>query len=106
MTERDPELQRQFSKLASIWQQETKYSSFHYFSVRHPAFRAILSLGEPIIPYILDRISQKPDWTILAIPEIIGEVPNTRPESRGRLPMLTEDTLRWGYRRGYLPLVG
>jgi hypothetical protein len=106
MIDRNPELQRQFTKLAEIWQDETKYSSFLNVSTKHPAFREIVQLREPVVPYILDRIIQKPDWTILAIPIITGEWPNTRPQSRGRLPLLTEDTLKWGYRRGYLPLVG
>jgi len=50
----------------------------------HPAYRAIVGLGKPVIPLLLVELELEPDHWFIALHELTGAEPVPE-ESRGRI---------------------
>jgi hypothetical protein len=62
----------------------------------HPALRAIIALGEPVVPLILRELQAGPSLLVWALPEIVG----AHPEFEGNVSTMTNAWLQWGREKG------
>lgn len=93
-----------FERLADEWLRERPRGVDIVQMTRHPAYQDIIELGEPAVPWILQRLAHKPDHWFVALSTITGASP-VPPASRGRLGEMTDVWLEWGRQQGYGPFV-
>ena len=99
----EPADRRRFQELADRWQEETVFLSNSGRKNAHPAHQEIISMGEPVVPLILERMRSRgggAHW-FEALQQITGARP-VPPESRGRIKEMTQAWLDWGERNGYV----
>jgi hypothetical protein len=67
-------LEHQFQRLRGEWDKDTAFHSNPGIIMRHPAMRAIIALGEPVVPVILRQLEAAGDLGLIwALQEITGE---------------------------------
>lgn len=76
------------------WRSETFFCSDHTKLIEHSAFRAIVNLGRPIVPLIIDELRHEPTWLVIALEEITGAQPYTHADA-GNLRAITESWNVW-----------
>ena len=91
----------QFESLAEQWKTETALLSSTTSMVSHPAYRAIIALGPPVVPLLLRDLEQEPVHWFEALQTITGEDPVPR-EHWGNIPAMRADWLTWGRQRGLI----
>lgn len=84
------------------WRAETGHLSSLELRKEHPAYKAIVAMGDEAIPLILDSLAAKPDLLVMALHDITREDP-VLPDHHGRLSAIVQDWLRWGQERGHRP---
>jgi hypothetical protein len=94
------EIKQEFRRLAEEWKASQGPSSTLKTMSEHPAYRAIIGLGEPAIPLLLEELVRDPDWWFSALMAITGANP-IRPEDRGNLVKMAESWIEWGRSHGY-----
>jgi len=67
--------QETFERLATKWRDETGMSSSISRKVRHPAYRAIMRMGWPVVRLILLDLQTGPDHWFVALKTITGADP-------------------------------
>lgn len=95
------ELRKTFERLADRWEEETLFLSFSDQAAAHPAHQEIVSMGQPVVPLILERMRTRGGHWFGALQQITGARP-VPPESRGRIKEMTQAWLDWGERNGYV----
>lgn len=55
----------------------------------------IIALGEEVVPIIIEDVKMDPSWMMRTIWEIVEEHPKIPTEHRGKLQLLTDDTINW-----------
>ena len=55
----EPADRRRFQELADRWQEETVFLSNSGRKNAHPAHQEIISMGEPVVPLILERMRSR-----------------------------------------------
>ena len=93
-----------FERLADKWLRERPRGIDIAQTTRLPAYQDIIDLGEPAVPWILQRMAHNPDHWFVALSTITGVSP-VPPASRGRLGEMTAVWLEWGRQQGYGPPV-
>jgi hypothetical protein len=98
------DLEQRFRRLQVQWQAETLVLSDPGKIMGHPAMRAIIALGEEVVPFILRDLQDKPSLLVWALPEITGEN-LTPPRTEDGFLKLNVDAqidawLRWGREKG------
>lgn len=94
-------LKRDFRRLADQWVRETGMVSSISKRVRHPAYRAIIRMGQRALPMILCELRDRPDHWFSALREIAQESPV--PERDRTDPQLAREAwLSWGKQRGLI----
>lgn len=68
--------------------------------VEHPAYQAIIGLGEPAVPLVLKELEQQPDRWFAALRAITGANP-VREEDCGDVTRMAESWIEWGRANGY-----
>lgn len=99
ITYRETLLTETFSALAREWREAVRYQSSLMQAVNHPAYRAVVELGDEIVPQLLRELRRNPEPWFLALREITGVDP-ARPEHRGNLRAIADAWVRWGRERG------
>lgn len=93
----DRGLAAEFDRLAAAWEEETAFLSSITEIVSNPHYRAIIGMGKPALPLILDRLRRErddPDHWFEALAAIAGEDPVPR-SAWGRNAEMAEAWLRW-----------
>ena len=65
-----------------------------------PAYQAIIRMGKPAIPFILDELRREPDHWFVALKQITGEDPIPE-EARGNMRGMADAWLKWGDDHGF-----
>ena len=94
-------LQSEFDLLAAEWQEQTAFLSSPNTIAEHPAYQAILGMGERAIPMILRDLQKTQAEWFWALRFIARESP-VKPENRGNIDAMTADWLDWGKRHHYI----
>ena len=97
----EPADRERFEALAERWWEETVFLSNTARINAHPALLEIISMGEPMVPLILERMRDLGGHWFEALQQITGASP-VPPESRGRIREMTQAWLDWGERNGYV----
>lgn len=90
----------EFECLADEWEAGRPRGADVAQMTAHPAYQAIIAMGDPAVPWILDRMAAKPDHWFVALHAISGASP-VAPENRGRFKEMTAAWLKWGQEQGY-----
>ncbi|MCY3693360.1 MAG: DEAD/DEAH box helicase family protein [Chloroflexota bacterium] len=99
--EDEPADQERFEALAERWEEETFFHSNSAIKDAHPALQEIISMGQPVVSLILERMRAQGGHWFGALQQITGARP-VPPESRGRIREMTQSWLDWGERNGYI----
>ena len=89
-------LEQKFHRLEAEWDADTSILSNPSKIMGHPAMRAIIVLGEPVVPLILRELRAGPSLLVWALPEILG----AHPEFEGTVSTMTNAWLQWGQKKG------
>ena len=89
-----------FAQLADQWERERPRGLDLHFTIEHPAYQQIIAMGPPAVPWLLQRLAERPDHWFVALHRITGASP-TPPESRGRIREMTAAWQEWGRQQGY-----
>jgi len=95
------ELKEEFTNLASQWIQEVEGMSSTVEMSKHPAYQKIVSMGQAVIPLLLEDLRQNPIYWLPALRQITQENP-VQPEQRGKVKQMAEAWLNWGKQHGYI----
>ena len=90
-----------FRQLADCWKRDTEFCSSLVEMAVHPAYQQIIGMGRAAIPLLLNELQHEPDHWFWALSAITGEDPVSQ-QSRGSVPKMTEDWLRWGRDNGWI----
>jgi hypothetical protein len=90
-----------FELLAEQWKAATAVLSSTTAMVAHPAYRAIIALGAPVVPLLLRDLEREPVHWFEALGEITGEDPVPRAHW-GHIEAMRADWLGWGRQRGLI----
>ena len=92
---------RVFAELAAQWRRETSHLSDSDKVTGHPMYRALVALGDRVVPFMLQELEgENPEHWFAALHEIIGEDP-VSPAQRGRIKEMAAAWLTWGRQHGY-----
>lgn len=89
-----------FDELAQEWQKATRFLSSLTDMTSHPAYQRIIGMGKAAIPFLLERLRQKPDHWFWALKSITGTDP-VDDDDRGDLHAMSRAWLDWGHQHGY-----
>ena len=92
--------QETFERLADEWERDRPRGADIEQMTKHAAYQSIIAMGEPAVPWLLQRLAEKPDHWFVALNAITGARP-VPPESRGRIKAMTHAWLNWGRQQGY-----
>jgi hypothetical protein len=86
--------EQKFHRLAGQWKANRGPTSSVTKIANDPAYREIIEMGKPALPFILAALEAEPDFWFAALRRITGENPIT-PAIQGDLHAITEAWLRW-----------
>jgi hypothetical protein len=93
-------LEEKFRRLATTWQKAVAHLSSSSRRDNHPAYQEIISLGPPVIPFLLRDLEGVQRHWFTALTAITGE--NPVPEKyAGDILKMVEAWLEWGKAKGY-----
>jgi hypothetical protein len=92
--------QAEFDRLARRWRDETQALSSLTRVVRHPAYQAIVAMGERAIRPILRDLERGPELWGPALHAITGALPVPAADA-GRVARVAEAWLTWARENGY-----
>ncbi|MEK6289371.1 MAG: hypothetical protein AABO57_26970 [Acidobacteriota bacterium] len=93
-------LRDEFNALAECWHKETRYWSSATKMAMHPAYQRIISLGEEVIPYILDDLQRTHGHWLWAL-HILSEFHDPATEG-ATFDEAVDAWLNWGRQQGLL----
>ncbi|MYF91187.1 MAG: hypothetical protein F4184_03340 [Gemmatimonadetes bacterium] len=97
----DPALRERFTKLADRWYMETCLMSNSDRATAHPDHMEIISMGEPVVPLILERMQDGRGHWDFALGKITGANPVKRADW-GNIAAIHASWLEWGEANGYI----
>ncbi len=92
--------QETLEKLADEWERDRPRGTDIEQMTKHSAYQRIIAMGKSAVPWLLQRLAEKPDHWFVALNAITGARP-VLPESRGRIKEMTQAWLDWGRQQGY-----
>ena len=92
-------VEQRLRQLESQWLLETEFLSDAGKIVDHPAFKAIIALGDAVVPLLLKDLEAKPSLLVWALPEITGENPVSEDEG-GNIRKMTDAWIKWARAKG------
>lgn len=96
----EPAMRERFQELADRWENETVLLSNSDRAAAHPAYREIVSMGEPAVPLILERMQSQGGHWFHALHDITHADP-VKPPDRGNVEAMQASWQEWGERNGY-----
>ena len=96
-----PAERARFRELADQWESETVLLSSSDRATEHPAYQAIVGMGQPAVPLILERMQSQGGHWFHALRGITNADP-VQPADRGKVAAMQESWLQWGADNGYV----
>jgi hypothetical protein len=94
----NPVDRKRISELVATWKSGAGVTSSLSERFAHSAYRELISLGEPVVPYLLAELEREPDWWFAGLKSITGADP-VPADNRGKLGEMTRAWLQWGRTR-------
>ena len=104
----EPADRQRFTELADQWEIETVFESNTAHAVEHPAHKEIISMGEPVVPLILERMRKTQEGGFVAgghWDNALGKITGVNPVRRsdwGNIAAIHASWLEWGEANGYI----
>jgi hypothetical protein len=95
------DLVARFHELTQQWKADTAYVSSTTAMIAHPAYQAIVALGQDVVPLILQDLEDESAHWFEALQATTGEDP-VPPKDWGRIPAMRSAWLDWGRERGLI----
>jgi hypothetical protein len=93
--------EERFRRLAAEWKQQSGYmSNSHKMAMLRP-YQAIIGMGLPVVPLILEELRRQPDHWFWALESITDENPIPE-EARGYVDRMADAWVAWGKREGII----
>ena len=92
-------LEQRFCRPEAEWKADTEFLSDAGKIINHPAFKAIIGLGQQVVPLMLHDLEHQPSLWVWALPEITGTSPVPASDG-GNIRKMTEAWLKWGREQG------
>jgi hypothetical protein len=94
-------VEQQVARLLQRWRDETAYLSSSTRITGHPAYRELVALGLPALPFLFRDLEKTGDGHLSkALAAITGAHP-VPPEERGQVRKVAETWLRWAREYGH-----
>jgi hypothetical protein len=87
-----------FTELANRWTKETSEIASPTRRFMHPDYQRIIGMGQPALPWLIERLRNQPDDWFWALAAITGDVP--LPDDFG-FESARRAWLNWGAAQGY-----
>jgi len=100
-TSADESIEARFGRLADDWSRETCHISSLSDLVKNPRYQQIISLGWPVVPYLLSDLESNKRFWFPALASITGLRPFD-PKDACNYRQMTDAWLRWGKRKGLI----
>ena len=98
------DVEQRYRRLEAQWAADTMFLSDPGKIMSHPAMRAIVAMGEEVVPIILRDLQTEESLLVLALPEITGEnLASPKVEGGFRkwdLDAQVQAWLQWGRAKG------
>jgi hypothetical protein len=94
-------VEQRFRRLEAQWRADTEFLSDAGKIINHPAFQAIIALGDGVVPIMLHDLEGRPSLWVWALPEITGANPVPAAEA-GNIRKMTAAWLKWGRENGLI----
>lgn len=94
-------LENEFQTLARQWKEACGFLSSSTAMVAHPAYQAIIGLGQPVVPLLLRELEKEPVHWFEALKAITGHDP-VSPKDWGDISAMASAWLAWGRSRNLL----
>jgi hypothetical protein len=98
-TESGESLQERFGQLAQSWHKAVAHHSSSRIRDSHPAYKAIIRMGSPVVPFLLHDLEINRRHWFTALEIITGANPVAEDEA-GDIPKMVAAWLRWGKDNG------
>ena len=93
------DIRDRFQRLAQEWKEKSRFlSNTAQMALLRP-YQAIIGMGMPVIPLILEELRREPDQWFWALEAITEENP-VRSEDAGNVPKMAKAWIDWGCQRG------
>lgn len=90
-----------FRRLVDLWLKATLNMSSIEEMVLHPAYQAIIGMGPPVIPMLLDELEREPNHWFAALYAVTGGENPVTTEDEGDLDRMAEAWLTWARAKSY-----
>lgn len=91
--------QARFHRLAAEWKEESRFlSNTAQMALLRP-YQAIIGMGMPAVPYLLEELNREPDQWFWALEAITEENP-VSPNDAGNVRQMAKAWIEWGRQRG------
>ena len=84
-----------FERLADEWLEQRPRGVDVAQMIRHPAYQGIIDIGAEAVPWLLERLAQRPDHWFHALNQITDAQP-VQPEHQGIVAAMAQDWITWG----------
>lgn len=95
-----PATRRRFDRLARKWKSETLFTSAIDDMAMNSNYQQIIGMGPVVVPLILGRLKERPDFWFWALTAITGTNPIPA-RDLGNIKKMRDAWLGWGRQRGY-----
>ena len=86
--------------LLNWWRRDTQFISSATQLFNHPAYRAIVAMGWPVVPHLLKELRREPGQWVSALHDITGTSPAPA-DGPTSFAELVQAWLLWGRKNGY-----
>lgn len=94
-------INRKFTELKSIWENETMWFSDVSEITNNSAYREIIDLGEDVLPFIFEDLDTNNNHWFYALNSITGSDPIST-NHKGIFPQMKNDWLNWASENHYI----
>jgi hypothetical protein len=99
--EKPGDVEARFQEHANRWHKETGSLSSVSKKLNHPAYLAVIAMGEPVLPFLLRELRDRPALWFEALKAITGQTPvPVGDQSNPR--RAREAWLKWGQEKGLI----
>lgn len=93
--------EERFQRLAAEWKEQARYLSDSRRMVMLRPYQAIIGMGLPVVPLILEDLKHKPHHWFWAL-EVITDVNPVPEDARGDVRRIADAWIDWGRREGLI----
>ena len=95
------DIRRRFERLVKEWKEKSRFLSNSAQMALLRPYQAIIGMGMPVVPLILEELQREPDQWFWALEAITEENP-VPPQAAGNVAQTAAAWVEWGRMRGII----